>query len=66
MDDRMVTGNRINHHAYGKGTVLDTKEIRSGRVIVQVMWDDPSLSQWPGEEPRESFWTDLEDLEREV
>ena len=62
----MVTGNRISHHAYGAGTVLVTKEIRSGRVIVQVMWDDPTLSQWPGEELRESFWTDLEDLELEV
>lgn len=61
----MVIGNRIAHHAYGAGTVLDTKEIRSGHIIVRVMWDDPLLSQWPGEEPRESFWTDLEDLENE-
>ena len=61
----MVVGNRIAHHAYGTGTVLDTKEIGPGSVIVQVKWDDPSLSQWPGEEPRESFWTDLKDLEKE-
>ena len=59
----MVEGNRIAHHAYGTGTVLDTKEISFGRVIVHVMWDDPTLSQWLGEEPRESFWTDFEDLE---
>ena len=60
----MVTGNRVSHHAYGCGTVLDIEEIDSSRTIVQVMWDDPSLSTWPGEEPRKTFWTDLEDLDR--
>ena len=62
----MVTGNRVSHHTYGVGTVLDIEEIDSGRTIVQVMWDDPSLSTWPGEEPRETFWTDFEDLAKKV
>jgi hypothetical protein len=62
----MVTGTRVSHHAYGSGTILDIEEIKSGRKIVQVMWDDPSLSQWLEEELRESFWTDFEDLEKKV
>ena len=55
MDNRVVVENRISHRAYGPGSVLDTKENRSGRVIIQVKWDDPLLARWPGEEPRESF-----------
>ena len=62
----MVTGNRVTHHAYGNGTILDIEEIKSGRKIVQVLWGDPSLSQWLEEELRESFWTDFEDLEKKV
>lgn len=61
----MVIGKRVFHHAYGAGTVLGTQALKSGSLIVQVVWDDPSLSQWPGEEPLESFWTNLEDLEYE-
>jgi len=61
----LAAENRVHHHAYGFGKILDIEEFKSGRVIAQVKWDDPSLSQWPGEEPRESFWTNLEDLASE-
>lgn len=50
-------GDRINHQAYGTGTVLETDG-----SIVRILWDYPELSRWPGEDARETFWTDISDV----
>lgn len=53
----MRLGDRIDHHAYGSGMVLEAED-----GIVRVLWDDPELGKWPGEAPRETFWTDISDV----
>ena len=51
-------GDKVLHKTYGSGKVLEAETI-----IVRVLWDNPSLSQWDDEDPVESFWTDICDLE---
>ena len=52
-------GDIIFHlYGYGLGMVLDYDD----RDHVRVLWDDPSLSQWEDEPPRETFWTDAADV----
>ena len=58
----MKTNSRVIHHAYGTGTVIDTQPCNDGTQIVQVKWDIPELSRWPGEEAIDIFWTQYEDL----
>ena len=54
----MKLGDKIFHlYGYGTGMALEVEG-----SIVRVLWDDPSLSEWPDEPPRETFWTDLEDV----
>ena len=53
-------GDKIFHlYGYGCGMVL---EVDVGCEIVRVLWDDPSLSQWEDELPRETFWTNLDQI----
>ncbi len=52
----MKLGDRIFHlYGYGLGMVLETDG-----DIVRVLWEDPTLSQWEDEPPRETFWTDID------
>ena len=53
----MRRGDRIDHETYGPGLVLE----REGS-IVRILWDYPELGKWPGEAPRETFWTDISDV----
>ncbi len=53
----MKLGDKIFHHAYGFGMVLQVKE-----SIVRILWDDPELSRWEDEPVRETFWTELIDV----
>ena len=53
----MKLGDRIEHHAYGPGMVLETEG-----DTVRVLWDYPELGKWPGEASRETFWTDISDV----
>lgn len=52
----MKLGDKVFHlYGYGTGMVLELKG-----SIIRILWDDPELSQWEDEPPRETFWTELE------
>ena len=61
-EDLMKLGDRVLHEAYGTGLIEGVETTKSGDTIVLVAWDFPHLSQWPGESPVGSFWTDQADL----
>ena len=56
----LTSGERVQHHAYGTGTVLRRIAINSG-VIVKVKWDRPELGRFPNDKKPfefESFCVD--------
>ena len=58
----MEINSKVIHQAYGIGTVIDIQSCKDGTQIVQVEWEWPELSQWPGENAIDVFWTQYEDL----
>ena len=58
----MEINSKVIHKTYGMGTVTAIESCKDGTQIVQVKWDLPELSGWPGEEPIDIFWTDYKDL----
>ena len=54
----MKLGDKIFHlYGYGTGMVLELDG-----SIIRILWDDPELGQWEDGPPRETFWTDLDDV----